>query len=67
MSLTYEIEPVMEDEGIAVPCDECHADYWSLRERPTTPDESGWGVAVWVADFARKEDALNFKELLEST
>lgn len=64
-ALTYEVDAVMEAEGGIVRCDESEADYWGLYERPTTPDEHGNCLAVWIADFARKEDALVFKKLME--
>lgn len=64
-AFTYEVEAVTEtEEGVAI-CNESDADYWGLYERPITPDEHGDRLAVWVADFARKEDALAFKKLME--
>ena len=46
-------------------CNESEADYWGVYERPTTPNEHGACLAVWVADFARREDAMVFRDLLE--
>jgi hypothetical protein len=40
-------------------CADNVADQWSVYERDSD------GLAVWVADFARKEDAINFLENLE--
>jgi len=61
---TYEIEAICENEdGIAM-CDESDADFWGLYERPTTPDDHGNCLAVWVADFARREDAMVFRDIL---
>jgi hypothetical protein len=60
----YEIAPTMMEEDGWVKCEESTADQWSVYERPTEPDETGARLAVWVADFARKEDALAFVELL---
>jgi hypothetical protein len=60
----YEIAPTMMEEDGWVMCDESSADQWSVYERPIQPDETGARLAVWVADFARKEDALAFVELL---
>ena len=45
-------------------CNECDADYWGLYERPTTPDAHGCCLAIWIADFARREDAMVFRDLL---
>jgi hypothetical protein len=44
----------MRAEGGWEKCDESEADQWSVYERDAD------GLAVWVADFARKEDAINF-------
>ncbi len=52
--MIYEITPTMRAEGGWEKCDESEADQWSVYER-----DAG-GLAVWVADFARKEDAINF-------
>jgi hypothetical protein len=53
---------MMEEDGW-VKCEESEADQWSVYERPIQPDETGARLAVWIADFARKEDALAFVEL----
>jgi hypothetical protein len=50
----YELTPTMRAEGGWEKCDESEADQWSVYERDAD------GLAVWVADFARKEDAINF-------
>jgi hypothetical protein len=50
----YELTPTMRAEGGWEKCDESEADQWSVYERDAE------GLAVWVADFARKEDAINF-------
>jgi len=64
-AFTYEVEAVHdEDDGSVSMCNECDADYWGLYERPTTPDDHGNCLAVWVADFARREDAMVFRDLL---
>ena len=59
----YEITPTMMEEDGWVKCEESEADQWSVYERPIQPDETGATLAVWIADFARKEDALAFVEL----
>lgn len=65
MKFTYEVEAVREDEdGIAM-CDESEADFWGVYERPVEPDDHGNQLAVWVADFARREDAQVFRDLME--
>lgn len=63
-AFTYEVEAVMETEDGITRCEESNADYWGLYERPTTPDEHGCCPAVWVADFARREDAMVFRDVL---
>lgn len=63
-SFEYEVEALLKDEDGVSMCDECDADYWGLYERPTTPDEHGNCLAVWVADFARREDAMVFRDIL---
>jgi len=50
----YELTPTMRAEGGWEKCEESEADQWSVYERDAD------GLAVWVADFARKEDAINF-------
>jgi hypothetical protein len=50
----YELTPTMRAEDGWEKCDESEADQWSVYERDAD------GLAVWVADFARKEDAINF-------
>ncbi len=52
--MIYEITPTMRAEGGWEKCDESEADQWSVYERDAD------GLAVWVADFVRKEDAINF-------
>jgi hypothetical protein len=59
----YEITPTMMEEDGWVKCEESTADQWSVYERPIQPDETGTRLAVWIADFARKEDAQAFVEL----
>lgn len=63
-AFTYEVEAVTETEDGISMCEECDADYWGLYERPTTPNEHGHCLASWVADFARREDAMVFRDLL---
>jgi hypothetical protein len=53
-TMIYEITPTMRAEGGWEKCEESEADQWSVYERDSD------GLAVWVADFARKEDAINF-------
>jgi hypothetical protein len=53
-TMIYEITPTMRAEGGWEKCEESEADQWSVYERDAD------GLAVWVADFARKEDAINF-------
>jgi hypothetical protein len=60
---TYEISPTMREDDGWVKCSENNADQWSVYERPLQGDENGHCLAVWIADFARKEDALAFLEL----
>jgi len=55
----YEITPTMRVEDGFEKCSENNADQWSIYERDSD------GLAVWVADFARKEDAINFLGILE--
>lgn len=63
---TYEVEALLDDDtGCPCMCNESEADYWGVYERPTTPDEHGACLAVWVADFARREGAMVFRDLLE--
>ena len=60
----YEVRPCLQEwNGIAM-CDESDADFWGLYERPTTPDDHGNCLAVWVAGFARREDAMVFRDIL---
>jgi hypothetical protein len=54
----YEITPTMREDDGWVKCAESTADQWSVYERDND------GLAVWVADFARKEDAIIFAGLL---
>lgn len=63
-AFTYEVEAVHDEDGSVSMCNECDADYWGVYERPTTPNEYGHCLAVWVADFARREDAMVFRDLL---
>jgi hypothetical protein len=53
-TMIYEITPTMRAEDGWEKCEESEADQWSVYERDAD------GLAVWVADFARKEDAINF-------
>jgi len=62
---TYEVRPCIEEEDGVSECAESEADYWGLYERHAEEDIYGHKLAVWVADFARKEDALAMKELME--
>ena len=55
----YEITPTMRVNDGFEKCAENNADQWSVYERDND------GLAVWVADFARKEDAINFLGILE--
>lgn len=63
-AFTYEVDAVMETEDGVTKCNESDADYWGVYERPTTPNEYGHCLAVWIADFARREDAMVFRDLL---
>ena len=65
-SFEYEIEPTMVLEDGVVKCAESEADQWSVYERPLQPNEHGFYLPVWVADFARKEDAMAFVALMVS-
>ena len=60
---TYEMHPTMREDDGWVKCDESTADQWSVYKCPTTPNEQGLRLPVWVADFARKEVAQDFLEL----
>lgn len=62
----YEINPTMHTEDGFEKCETSEADQWSVYERPVQPDESGARLAVWVADFAREIDAINFVALMVS-
>lgn len=65
-NFAYEVEAVMqEDDGHICMCEESEADFWGVYERPTEPDEHGGRLATWVADFARKEDAIVFQQLMQ--
>jgi len=44
-------------------CTESEADFWGVYERPINPPH----YATWIADFARKEDAVVFRQLMEDT
>jgi hypothetical protein len=55
----YEMNPTMRENEGWTKCAESEADQWSVYERDND------GLAVWVADFARKEDAINFMGILE--
>jgi hypothetical protein len=57
-SFKYEITPTMRVDDGWEKCAENESDQWSVYERDSD------GLAVWVADFARKEDAIFFVELL---
>jgi hypothetical protein len=65
-SFEYEIEPTMVMEDGVAKCAESEADQWSVYERPLEPNEYGFYLPVWVADFARKEDAQAFVSLMVS-
>ncbi len=59
INFKYEMTGTMrEDEGWTK-CADNMADQWSVYERDSD------GLAVWVADFARKENAINFLGILE--
>ena len=66
-SFEYEITPTMVLEDGITKCADSEADQWSVYERPLQGDEHGHCLAVWVADFARKEDAQAFVSLFEDT
>jgi len=53
------MNPTMRENEGWTKCAESEADQWSVYERDND------GLAVWVADFARKEDAINFMGILE--
>lgn len=57
----YVVEPWLYMEEGDVPCEEQDADHWALFESPKDTAE----CRVWVADFARKDDALVFKGIME--
>ena len=63
-SFDYEITPTMVCEDGFEKCDRNNADQWSVYKRPIQPDDYGTRLAVWVADFAREEDAINFVNLM---
>lgn len=62
---TYEARPCVPVPGWGAKSDEAEADFWSVHERPVEPDEYNSRLAIWIADFARKEDALVFRQLME--
>lgn len=62
---TYDMHPTLRVDDGFEKCSESEADQWSVYERPVVPDENGFFLAVWVADFARKEDAIAFMQLFE--
>ena len=55
----YELTCTLRVDDGFEKCADSVADQWSVYERDSD------GLAVWVADFARKEDAINFLEILE--
>jgi hypothetical protein len=62
MTHTYEVRPCIEDESGVFECEENVADFWGVYERSTEENIYGERLAIWAADFARKEDALWFSE-----
>jgi hypothetical protein len=64
----YEVQGVMtDDEGGMAKCDDSEADVWAVYERPVEPDENGDRLAVWIAEFSRKEDAQFFAHHMQET
>jgi len=62
--MNYEIYPTKNiEQSDATVCHESEADQWSLYERH---ESLGFSQAVWIADFARQEDALAFMEILKA-
>ena len=55
----YEMTGTMREGEGWTKCADNVADQWSVYERDSD------GLAVWVADFARQQDAINFLEILE--
>jgi hypothetical protein len=66
MTHTYEVRPCIEEADGVSECEESVADFWGVYERATSPDEAEARLATWIADFARKEDALWFSENMRS-
>ena len=62
---TYEAHPCIEELDGVTECPEAEADFWGVYERPVEPDEYNSRLAIWIADFARKEDALVFRQRME--
>ena len=62
---TYEQRPCIEEPDGITECPEPEADLWGVYERRVEPDAMGFRPGMWIADFARKEDALAFKQLME--
>lgn len=58
----YEVQPCIDEGGNTLPCPESEAAYWGVYERAIDGPEPR--CAVWVADFARREDAMVFRDLL---
>lgn len=57
--MKYELTGTMREGDGWTKCADNVADQWSVYERDSD------GLAVWVADFARKDDAINFMGILE--
>jgi hypothetical protein len=64
MTHTYEVRPCIEEADGVSECEESVADFWGVYERPVVGGVGG--LATWIADFARKEDALWFSENMRS-
>lgn len=62
---TYEVRPCLDEPDGVTECPEYEAEFWGVYERPVDPDEHNFRLATWIADFARKEDALVFRQLME--
>jgi len=55
----YEMTGTMREGEGWTKCADNVADQWSVYERDSN------GLAVWIADFARQQDAINFLGILE--
>lgn len=61
MKFDLEVRACREDAGHVVEqCAPEDAEFWGVYTRPVQPDENGWLLADWIADFNTKAEADAF-------